>query len=698
MTISRINLTYFFVATSFLALSLRADQSLSYETLGNLRMKAIGLSMASETKVEDVKDPKKALTISIPEDQKHRMAYQLFIAAEKRKNIDATCDDEALKILFSDLDILGSVLNRINNVQTYFGEAALAKMLASPLACNTEQSAQLLANRKSLIQLLVDNPELLAQCDKLLVELKNNQTNFLSYWAPEAPLTKELISKLYFGKASPASFNKNSAMLEAGVQLSNAYTGFCLCGDLLLLSLLNYGIMALTHKSNPAVPAPTVKSALLAGVQFYNPYNYIKVLGSLDTPEQVAIRKQQAKQSKMTPAALRRIQTTTCKVGAAVTTLMLGYKAMICKRAIDQSSQFHATCNYLQERLIGVSTYVLAARQLVDLSLSHPEFAKGLKEFLGVVAIFEQKNDDLRELVKLLMTNTFTGRASFFSLQGRVLAAHSLMQSVKDELLDVSVCLGELDACVAIAHTYKRYEQESVGYSFAQLYDQQEPYVRAVDLWNPVVNLASAVVNSVELGHPQIVHHMILTGSNKAGKSTFLKAIMIAQLFAQTITIVAAKQFISTPQTCLMTYMNVSDNTAEGQSLFAAQVARAKKIVQLVDGLQKGDRAFIIIDEIFTGTGSANAAKAALKVVNHLSESERACLIIATHFVDALPLLEKTTKGRCKNYKFDADKDANGNLFFRYKLEEGISQTNIANEILGSELGEIDFSTDLGDL
>ena len=55
--------------------------------------------------------------------------------------------------------------------------------------------------------------------------------------------------------------------------------------------------------------------------------------------------------------------------------------------------------------------------------------------------------------------------------------------------------------------------------------------------------------------------------------------------------------------------------------------------------------------------------------------------ITTTHYTD-LEILEKDTKGRIVNYKFEVDHDINNEILFNYILKKGTSRQYIALELL----------------
>jgi DNA mismatch repair ATPase MutS len=118
---------------------------------------------------------------------------------------------------------------------------------------------------------------------------------------------------------------------------------------------------------------------------------------------------------------------------------------------------------------------------------------------------------------------------------------------------------------------------------------------------------------------------------------------------------------------------------------------RAKMLCETMEALPKDQFGFVVIDELFTGTGSEKAAVAASKVAQKLATLDNNVYILATHFPQ-LTELAKNNQGIIKNYKVDVYKDQAGNLVRPFKLELGVSTSNIANDILNEEIRDIDFS------
>ena len=202
-----------------------------------------------------------------------------------------------------------------------------------------------------------------------------------------------------------------------------------------------------------------------------------------------------------------------------------------------------------------------------------------------------------------------------------------------------------------------------------------------------------------ELGHPLLPNDQrvtsnynlegvakigLVTGSNMAGKSTFLRSLGLSVVMAQIGAPVCAKSFALSP-VGLMSSMRIADNLAENTSTFYAELKKLKTIIEAVN---KHERIFILLDEILRGTNSLDrhtGSKALIKQLIH----QKAVAVIATHDVD-LAELEKQFPASIENYHFDVQVKGE-ELFFDYKLKEGVCKSlnaSILMKKIGIELSE----------
>ena len=210
----------------------------------------------------------------------------------------------------------------------------------------------------------------------------------------------------------------------------------------------------------------------------------------------------------------------------------------------------------------------------------------------------------------------------------------------------------------------------------------------------PEFSNEDAVFESNELGHPLIptdkrvtnsfstkdVNQLnLVTGSNMAGKSTFLRSIGINMVLAMMGAPVCARQLTLSPMK-VMSSMRISDNLEESTSTFYAEL---KKLKEIIEAVNRNEKVFLLLDEILRGTNSADrhiGSKSLIKQLIH----HKAAGVLATHDLELAKLAEIYPEN-IKNYHFDVQV-TNEELYFDYKLKTGICQSMNAS-ILMKKIG-----------
>lgn len=244
------------------------------------------------------------------------------------------------------------------------------------------------------------------------------------------------------------------------------------------------------------------------------------------------------------------------------------------------------------------------------------------------------------------------------------------------------LALAEVDAYLSCANLYKEHQDGTNVYSFAKYIEQDTPYLNVQNMWNPFVGPEKSVANSVELGR-NLPQNIILTGPNAGGKSTFSKGITLNTLLAQTIGIVPAASCTLTPFAKVNTYMNISDDTAGGNSLFKTEVMRAQELLNTILTLPKNQFSLSVMDEMFSGTSPKEGEAASYAVAKNIGSHKHSMAIIATHF----PLLKEleTETQNFKNYQVRVVHHEDGSFSYPFMLEKGAADQNVAISILQNE-------------
>ena len=378
---------------------------------------------------------------------------------------------------------------------------------------------------------------------------------------------------------------------------------------------------------------------------------------------------------------------------------LYGYGSLMLLASYARETSYNELTNYLHTQMMAAGT-VIRAMQTVSVEIKENAIlSKGLDHHKHLTALFKKKSSlatkKMHKLVALLLTDTFTGKPSYFCLKGRVLAAYALMKEIKNDLAPALLALGEIDAYLSCATLYQDYEDKPNGFCFVTYLNQETPYLNFNGMWNPFIPSKKAIANSIELGGTKPLN-VILTGPNAGGKSTFAKGLTLNVLLAQTIGIAPGLELTLTPFEKINTYMNITDDTAGGNSLFKSEVLRAQSLLKTIAALDKKKFSFSIMDEMFSGTSPREGEAAGYAVAKNLGANTNSISVIATHF-PKLKELEKTT-GNFKNYQVRVAYAPDGSFTYPFKLEEGAADQNIAIAILQQQGFDSSILNDAQDL
>lgn len=180
------------------------------------------------------------------------------------------------------------------------------------------------------------------------------------------------------------------------------------------------------------------------------------------------------------------------------------------------------------------------------------------------------------------------------------------------------------------------------------------------------------IINPVSNDFSFLNKNVIVTGSNMAGKSTFLKTIGINAIMAQTLNLTTSEKYVS-PIIKVMSSIERNEDLITGKSYYLAEV---ESILRIINSSGNSDIHLFIIDEIFRGTNSIERTAASIGVLKYL-KSEKDFVLIATH---DLQLTEEVNE-IYKNYHFTEEMREDG-LYFDYKLYDGVSKSRNAIALL----------------
>ena len=227
--------------------------------------------------------------------------------------------------------------------------------------------------------------------------------------------------------------------------------------------------------------------------------------------------------------------------------------------------------------------------------------------------------------------------------------------------------LGEMDFYISIANaTYNHPD-----WIFPTITEAQS--MTAINIGHPLIFNKTVIKNDVVM--PLEGKIRLITGSNMAGKSTFLRSIGINMVLAYAGFPVLARK-LEIPLMEVFTSMRTKDNLHESTSSFYAELKRLRSALQAV---QRDTHTFFLLDEILKGTNSVDRHTGSRALIIQLLKLDGAG-IIATHDLD-LAILEEETKGKMENWCFDVEiKD--GELEFDYKIKRGVCSSFNATHLM----------------
>lgn len=172
---------------------------------------------------------------------------------------------------------------------------------------------------------------------------------------------------------------------------------------------------------------------------------------------------------------------------------------------------------------------------------------------------------------------------------------------------------------------------------------------------------------------------ILITGSNMAGKSTFLRTVGLNLALAYAGGPVNAR-YLHTHLFRLFTCIKVSDSVTNGISYFYAEVKRLKALLVALEA-DHPLPLFFFVDEIFRGTNNRERFLGSRAYLHHLV-GQHGVGLISTHDLELARLAEQNPQ--LKNYHF-RDEVQGDQMIFSYTLHSGPCPTTNALKIMQLE-------------
>lgn len=358
-----------------------------------------------------------------------------------------------------------------------------------------------------------------------------------------------------------------------------------------------------------------------------------------------------------------------------------------------------------------VEPYFICIRQLVNM-LSASKGVAELKyaELESYNAKFNEINARFSNIVKnsfLLSTGNVDGSIVEMLLDYIRMLTHvdlikfnSMVKKLakhEEEMYDLMNTLGYLEACISVA-SFRKWLPYWCKPEFTGQYGGFS--VGGTKAAGSVTGSGSASVTiggGVKVGgtglelkevfHPMIAEpvsnsiradkHILITGSNASGKSTFLKTVAINAVLSQTIYTSTAKEYRA-PMYRVYSSMSLKDDLSSNCSYYIVEIKSLKRILDAVENQNDCDKRPVLcfVDEVLRGTNTVERIAASSEILKSLRYKNVLCFA-ATHDIELTAILEKFYD----NYHFQ-EEVTDDDVKFNYKLFKGPATTRNAIKLL----------------
>lgn len=213
--------------------------------------------------------------------------------------------------------------------------------------------------------------------------------------------------------------------------------------------------------------------------------------------------------------------------------------------------------------------------------------------------------------------------------------------------------------------------------TFPEIDDDPEVLFKAENLGHPLIPAGERVTNNFEVKEGKDL--FLITGSNMAGKSTFLRTVGINLVLTFAGGPVNASQ-LRTNLFRLFTSINVKDSLGDGLSHFYAEVRRLKRLLNELDG--KHDLPlFFFVDEIFKGTNNRERFQGSTAFLKNIA-GKKGVGMVSTHDLELASLEKEITE--LSNWHFSETIEGD-KMSFGYKIKTGPCPTTNALKIMEME-------------
>ena len=242
---------------------------------------------------------------------------------------------------------------------------------------------------------------------------------------------------------------------------------------------------------------------------------------------------------------------------------------------------------------------------------------------------------------------------------------HSIIDKIersRKSIEQLYLFIGETDMSISVASL-----RAGLPYYSQPTFLPNQKELKVQSLYHPLIE--NCVANELHLKGKSL----LLTGSNMSGKSTFIKAINLNLITAQTINTSFTKGY-NAPILAIATSIEISDDITSAKSYYMEEVETIGNLIELS---KKPDGQYLFtIDEVFKGTNTIERISAAKAVLSFLNQKNH-LVLVSTHDIELTELLDEYF-----DLYYFQESIENQSLSFDYTLKQGALKNKNAIAIL----------------
>ena len=241
---------------------------------------------------------------------------------------------------------------------------------------------------------------------------------------------------------------------------------------------------------------------------------------------------------------------------------------------------------------------------------------------------------------------------------------YELFISIRDKCLEYIRDIQEIAKIISEIDVLSTFSIICSKYNYVRPIINDDNVVNIIESRHPVVEAfikEEYVPNDIVMDENTNI--LLITGSNMAGKSTYMRQLGIIVIMAQIGCFIPAKSGTLPIFDKIFTRIGASDDLVSGESTFMVEMTEAGNAIT-----NATRKSLILFDELGRGTATFDGMSLAQAILEYIHNNISCKTLFSTHYHE-LTDLEKTLPN-LKNKHVSA-KEENGNITFLHKVLDG---------------------------